>query len=135
MLKGFSVIIFFLFVGNVYVDLSNEIPIICFAQHPPLNYTLYHYHLLGLFGTTGHGEPLVQKYLTVECFALNTTLRLPRRQIPRVLISIALWTNKASRFYFNAWPVRQINTTYFVHLFISILQHVLSTLNYLEGIK
>jgi hypothetical protein len=112
-----------------------EVLLFSSLQHPHLNYTLYHYHLLGLFGTTGHAESIVQKYLTVECFALNTTLRLPRRQIPRILISTALWTSKVSRFYFNAWPVRQINTTYFVHLFTSFLQHVLGTLDYLEGIN
>ena len=112
--------LFLSFVGNVFVDLSNKIPILFFTQYPYLNYTLYHYHLLGMFGTTGHAEPLVQKYLTFECFALHTTLRSPRRQIPRILISTALWTNKVSRFYFNAWPVRQVNATYFVHLFSSL---------------
>jgi len=125
MLKGFSAIHFFFwsFVGNVFVDLSNKI---FFTQHPHLNYTLYHYHLLGLFGTTGHAEPLVQKYS-----ALNTTLRLPRRQIPRILISTVLWTKPLASTLMHS----QFGKSTQHICLVPFLQYVLGTLDYLEGIN
>ena len=134
-LKGFSAVnIFLSFVGNVFVELSNKIPIIFFTQHPHLNYTLYHYHLLVLFGTTGHAELLVQKYLTVECFALHTTLRLPRRQIPRILISTDLRTKLLASTLTHGQFGKSTKHILCICL-VPFLQHVLGTLDYLEGIN